>query len=109
MVGHSFDFQGALVISAEGRDLRWQNWNDFYIVYQPSSTETHIFNETTAQVLRCLGLKNDSCSMEELRSLTVKSLEIMAHELETSCLAEAVYRLIELGLVDWSEQSLHHS
>ena len=41
-------------LTSEARDIVSHEFDDFYIIYQPSSTETHVFNETTTEILNCL-------------------------------------------------------
>ena len=37
-----------MIFRSAGHDLVWIGWDDVYIVYQPASAETHVFNEVTA-------------------------------------------------------------
>jgi hypothetical protein len=43
-----------LTKTAAEAGLIWENWDDIFLVYQPSSAETHVFNETTGSILTCL-------------------------------------------------------
>ncbi len=81
--------------------LNWQNWEDVYIVYQPSSTETHVFNETTATVLRCL--EGGPMTMDGLAGRVVQSLGIEPDELTYEDLVFATGRLEALGLIEWAD------
>lgn len=91
-------------LTEAGQGLVWQNWDDVFIVYQPSSTETHVFNETTALILRCL--EREPQSMNDLRDFTEGALGLDAGELGTENFAFAIGRLEELGLVDSLEHAL---
>ena len=95
---------GQISITAAGRELVWQDWNDVYVVFQPSSTETHVFNETTAVALRLL--QSTPVELEELRILTAQSLGVAIEELLQENLTFVIRRLEELGLVECSEQAL---
>ena len=88
-----------IVITAAGRGLVWQEWEDVYIVYQPSSTETHVFNDTTAAALDLL--QTAPASFAELHTRLAHSLEIDPDELHRGDLAFVVNRLEELGLIEW--------
>ena len=79
-------------------------WDDIYIVYQPSSAETHVFNETTALILRCL--QHGPQSMEFVAESTEAALGAGAGELGSEDLAFAVERLEELGLVEDSDVAI---
>lgn len=74
------------------------------MVYQPSSAETHVFNETTALILKCL--EQGVQSMAEVKSYTEEALGLGTGELGAEDFAFAVGRLEELGLVDSLEQAL---
>ena len=86
------------------RELAWQQLDDVFMVYQPSSAETHVFNETTALILKCL--EQGVQSMAEVKSYTEEALGLGAGELGAEDFAFAVGRLEELGLVDSLEQAL---
>ncbi len=62
-----------------GRELIWQEWDDVYIVYQPSSAETHVFNETTALILKCL--EHGPLSADEVKERTEAALGVGQGEL----------------------------
>lgn len=93
-----------LVSTPAGSALEWQAWDDIYIVYQPSSAETHVFNETTALILRCL--QHGPQSMEFVAESTEAALGAGAGELGSEDLAFAVERLEELGLVEDSDVAI---
>ena len=76
----------------------WQEWDDVYIVYQPSSAETHVFNETTALILKCL--EHGPLSADEVKGQTEAALGVGPGELATEDFAFATSRLEELGLID---------
>jgi len=75
-----------------------------FIVYQPSSAETHVFNETTALILKCL--KQGSRSLEGLKNWTEIALEIGQGDLATGDFAFATMRLEELGLVERLDETI---
>lgn len=80
-------------------DLVWQSWENDYAVYQPSSSETHFFNETTALILK--RLERGPASLEDIRAWTAESLDIELGELPEQSFSSAARRLDELGLVEW--------
>ena len=65
-----------MVLASAGRALLWEDWDDIYIVFQPSSAETHVFNETTALMLRALD--HGPLSAEELKSRTEAALRVLS-------------------------------
>lgn len=87
-----------MVLTSAGRELDWQEWDEVYIVFQPSSAETHVFNETTAAILRCLG--NGALSTDAVKERTEAALGVDSGELATDDFALATMRLEELGLIE---------
>lgn len=78
--------------------LIWENWDDVFVVYQPSSAETHVFNETTASILACL--EEGAVSADELKNQTEAALGVSQSELDDTDFAFALQRLEELGLIE---------
>jgi PqqD family protein of HPr-rel-A system len=87
-----------LGLAPPGRGLVWQDWDDVYLVYQPSSAETHVFNETTALILKCL--EQGPLSAEGVKNWTEAAHGVDQGELAANDLAFAVGRLEELGLIE---------
>jgi PqqD family protein of HPr-rel-A system len=87
-----------MILVSALRELTWQDWDDVYIVYQPSSAETHVFNETTALILKCL--EPGPLLADEVKVLTEAALGIGPGELSKEDFAFATSRLEELGLID---------
>ena len=87
-----------LVSTLEGRRLEWRKWDDVFIVYQPSSAETHVFNETTALILRCL--EYGSLPADEVKIKTEAALGALQGELAGDDFTFATMRLEELGLIE---------
>ena len=81
-----------------GCALQWQEWDDVYIVYQSSSAETHVFNETTALILKCL--EHGPLSTAALKERTETALGVVAGELAAEDFTFATMRLEELGLIE---------
>lgn len=88
--------------TAAGNGLLSRTWDGVYIVYQPSSSETHVFNETTATVLRCLA--DGPLTIEALKARTEDALEVERGELGEEDFAFALRRLDELGLIDYVQE-----
>jgi PqqD family protein of HPr-rel-A system len=80
-------------------ELLWQDWDDCYIVFQLSSGETHVFNETTAIVLRYL--EKAPATMAELLYHTGESLGVGPGGISPDDMAFVVTRLDELGLIEY--------
>ncbi len=93
-----------LISTPAAGSLRWQQWDDVYLVYQASSAETHVFNDSTALILRCL--EHGPQSLAAVRSWTETALGVEQGQLAADHFAFAVGRLEELGLVDSLEQAL---
>jgi PqqD family protein of HPr-rel-A system len=93
-----------MVLLSAGRELVWQEWDDVYLVYQPSSGETHVFNETTALILRSLDQGPLAAAL--VKDWSEKSLGIDAGELGDEDFAFAVGRLQELGLIDCLDEAI---
>lgn len=87
-----------------GTRLIWQKCDELYLVYQPSSAETHVFNETSATIIACL--KTESLSMASLKERTEAALGLSIGELETDEFTFAVVRLEELGLIDFGDEPI---
>lgn len=45
-------------------DAVWRHWEGVFVIYQRASGETHAFNKTTAEILRCL--QDGSLSLRDL-------------------------------------------
>jgi PqqD family protein of HPr-rel-A system len=87
-----------MVLVSSHRKLIWQKWDDIYIVYQSSSAETHVFNETTALILRIL--EQGQLTAETLRHQTEAAIGLGEIELIAENFAFATMRLEELGLIE---------
>ena len=87
-----------LELAKAARELVWQAWNDAYVVYQPSSAETHVFNGTTALILE--SLEQGPQSIESVKDRVQEALGVAQNVLTANDFAFAVGRLEELGLVE---------
>jgi len=87
-----------MVLVSARRELIWQEWDDIYIVYQSSSAETHVFNETTASILK--SLESGPLSAGEVKERTEVALGADPGELSTDDFGFATMRLEELGLIE---------
>lgn len=86
-------------LTEAGNSLEWQSWDDAYIVYQTLSAETHVFNETTACILRLL--QQGSLTVDEIARSISNYFGLSDGELGVQDFSEAIPRLYELGLIDW--------
>ncbi len=93
----------SMILTPEAGELVWVDWGEDYIVYQPSSTETHLFNETTALILDAL--KHGPLTLEGVANWIVKTLGVEKDELVFGDLEFAAARLEELGLIEWPDRA----
>ena len=93
-----------LGLTSASRGLVWQDWDDVYLVYQPSSAETHVFNDTTALILKCL--EQGQLSAEGVKNWTEAALGVGQGELAADDFAFAVGRLEELGLIERADETI---
>jgi PqqD family protein of HPr-rel-A system len=84
--------------------LVWQDWDDVYLVFQPSSAETHVFNDTTTLILKCL--EQGQLSTEGVKNWTEAALGVGPGELAADDFAFAVGRLEELGLIQGADKTI---
>ena len=93
-----------LTLAPAARELTWQDWGDGdYSVYQRTSAETHVFNETTALLLARLG--QGPTTLEAIRVWTADVLGIVASDLPSEVLVSTACRLEELGLIEWRDSA----
>ena len=95
---------GRIVSTLAGRELRWQELDDVRIVYQPSSAETHVFNETTTLILS--SLEQGPLSADDMKAWTETALGVDRGELGADDFAFAVARLEELGLIEFLDETI---
>lgn len=79
------------------RELVWRRFDDLWIVYQPSSAETHVFNQTTSEILKCLG--DGAISEQSTKARVELALGFAVGGLAFADFLPAVARLQELGLI----------
>jgi PqqD family protein of HPr-rel-A system len=96
--GFGLETNRRFFLTSAGRKLVWQDWDDVYILYQPSSTETHVFNDITAIVLQ--SLEKGALTMSEVVDRTVQELDLDRNGLSSGDLSFAIGRLEELGLIE---------
>lgn len=93
-----------MVLVLTGLSLVLQKWDDLYIVYQPSSSETHVFNETTVLILK--SLEQGPLAMVAVKERTEAVLGVGHGELGIEDFAFATHRLEELGLIDCLDETV---
>lgn len=93
----------AFALTPAGRGLLWQNWEGGHLVYQPSSTETHAFNETAAWALRRLG--QGAATMDEVAGWWADAMGVERSAISAKDFESALARLDELGLVEVSDEA----
>mgnify|MGYP000890693748 CR=1 FL=1 len=87
-----------IVATSYVRELVWRRFDDLWIVYQPSSAETHVFNQTTSEILKSLG--DGAISEPGARTRVEQALGLATEGLTFEDFLPAVARLQELGLID---------
>lgn len=92
-----------MMLTPAAGELVWVEWEDGYAVYQPSSTETHVFNEMTALIFEAL--ESGPLSPEAVRDWVVAALGLERGGLDGGDLLLAVGRLEELGLVSRRDET----
>ena len=93
-----------LGLTSASRGLVWQDWDDAFLVYQPSSAETHVFNDTTTLILKCL--EQGQLSTEVVKAWTEAALGVDQGELVADDFGFAVRRLEELGLIEHFDETI---
>lgn len=90
-----------LALAPAAKSLLRREWDGLSIVYQPSSGETHVFNDTTASILACLERSPDAAlSLGALTTALEHVLGMEAGAIAEGDLLPAISRLEELGLID---------
>lgn len=98
-MGNTNDTSPLFGLTKAGRELIWRRWNDTYIVYQRTSGETHAFNETTAEILRCL--QGGPSTLKDLVARIAASLDIDPTDLSSTDFQRLLNRLEHLGMAEW--------
>ncbi|MBL8398804.1 MAG: HPr-rel-A system PqqD family peptide chaperone [Candidatus Accumulibacter sp.] len=93
-----------MVLLPAAKALIWQKWDDLYLVYQPSSAETHVFNETSALILA--SIERGPRPLASVREWTADRLGLSADDLVPEEFDLAVTRLEELGLLDRGDDTI---
>lgn len=81
------------------RPLICQKLDELYIVFQPASAETHVFNETSFLILE--RLKNGPCTLDDIKSWTEEALGVQVGAIDIDEFSFATHRLEELGLIEY--------
>jgi PqqD family protein of HPr-rel-A system len=92
----------AFALTPAGRSLLWQSWGDDHLIYQPSSTETHVFNETTACALR--RLTAGAATLDEVAEWSADAMGIERNLISAKDFEFVMARLEELGLIDAADE-----
>lgn len=92
-----------MTLTKEALDLQWIRFDNAYVVYQPSSSETHIFNETTALILK--SLEKGPLSLLGVTERVIQFFGNEAKKLVSGDLKFAIERLEELGLIEWPDNA----
>lgn len=93
-----------MISTPAAAELAWVDWGDAYAVYQPSSAETHVFNETTALILA--SLRRGPLSQEDVTDRVAEALGVEREELVSGDVRLALQRLEALGLVDGLDEAV---
>jgi PqqD family protein of HPr-rel-A system len=87
-----------LRLTAAGRDLAWEGWEDLHVVFQRTSGETHVFNETTRAILG--RLQDGPLALDEMVRLLARAMGIDEAGLAREDFLAVTARLDELGLIE---------
>ncbi len=93
-----------MVLLPAGKALIWHKSDDLFIVYQPSSTETHLFNEISALILA--SIEQGPRSIDAVLEWAAIRLGVSVDDLDAEEFYSAMIRLDELGLVDCSDDAM---
>lgn len=90
-----------LILTAAGRNLVFQEFEDVWLAYQRDSGETHVFNEITMAILH--ELHAGTVSAQELPARVAVQLALAPSELAEIDFLPAIERLEHLGILDWPD------
>lgn len=93
-----------MLLVSTNQALLWREWDGLFIVYQPFSAETHVFNQTTALILKCL--EQGPRTMEGVKNNTEAALSLGQGQLGVEEFSFSVGRLEELGLIEYLDETL---
>ena len=85
-------------LTHSGHGLLWQKWDDAFVLFQPSSAETHFINEISAFILERLA--QEPVGLETLGKLIDMEFEQVGENIILETLDFWINRLEELGLID---------
>ncbi len=85
-------------LTDSGQELLWQKWDDAFVLFQPSSAETHFINEISAFILERLA--QEPVGLETLGKLIDMEFEQVGEKIIPEALDFWINRLEELGLID---------
>jgi PqqD family protein of HPr-rel-A system len=85
-------------LTSSGWDLVQESWGDLHGVYQRTSGETHVFNETTVAALK--SLQDGAVSLNEMVRLVAHTMGVNQEDLASEDFRAVAARLDELGLVE---------
>ena len=85
-------------LTDSGRGLLWQKWEDAFVLFQPSSAETHFINEISAFILE--RLEQEPVGLETLGKLIDMEFELVGEKIIPETLDFWINRLEELGLIE---------
>jgi PqqD family protein of HPr-rel-A system len=82
----------------EGEALRWRCWGGDYVVFNPSSGQTHLLDVVTGRIL--IELTDRFRGVPEIRSGIARFLEVPDDERLASTIVDILNRLEEAGLIE---------
>jgi PqqD family protein of HPr-rel-A system len=85
-------------LTSSGRDLVQERWEGLHVVYQRTSGETHVFNETAVATLK--SLQDGLVSLDEMVRLVAHTMGVKQEDLASEDFLAVAARLDELGLVE---------
>jgi PqqD family protein of HPr-rel-A system len=82
----------------ERERLGWRCWGGDYVVFNPSSGQTHLLDVVTGRIVT--ELTDGSRDLLEIRSRIAKFLEVPDDDRLASTVANILIRLEEVGLIE---------
>ena len=81
-----------------GCDLRWRQWDDECIVFNPAAGDTHVLNHAAAEALQAL--ENAPTDIDGLTHTVASALNLEPDEELLRHMQQLVDQLDDLGLIE---------
>ena len=81
--------------------LRWRLWDDEFVIYCPISGNTHLLDQLTGQILKCL--EKSPGSNLELASLFSREFDLEFNAELVKSVEDRLSKLCDLNLIEQSK------